>query len=610
MTPKQAFLLFFTLLGLTGWLAASLSVFDSALTFYMQLASALMALGTVGYGAAKNLSEHNFSMDVLATIAILASIASGEYFPATIVAVMLVGGEMLENYAQKRSVKAIEKLVAGQPRTATVFRNGQEVEVKPEEVAVGETVIVKPGGKIPVDGVIQRGHASINQASVTGESVPAEKAEGATVYSGSIVQHGAIYVVTTAVGEKSTYGRIITMVKEAEERKAPIERTADKYAKYFTPAILAIGVVVFALTQDILRVASVFVIACPCALILSTPAAIVASIGNAAKKGILIRNGETLEKSAKVDMLVVDKTGTVTNGKLKVTEVKSFSQYSPKEILQFAATSEKCSEHPYARAILEKAITEGVDVSHPECFEHHPGLGVYASSKGSTIVTGNGRLMQKYSVQVTEEIQSYVTKQDSCTVVLVAKEHTLLGTISMADQPRENVGEILAEMKNAGVNRIVMLTGDKREVALNVAASCGVDEVVSDLMPEDKAHQIRDYKTHGSTVAMVGDGVNDAPALAESDVGVAMGVSGTEATIETAGIVLASDDLSKLPKAFKIGKATMAVIKQNIAFALAVNIIGVVLSSQGLVSPLAASVIHESNALIVMLNSLRLLRVK
>jgi heavy metal translocating P-type ATPase len=610
MTPKLAILAIFTTLGLAGWLTAAFGLLPPTITLYMQVSSAAIALCTIGYGAAKSLRRRFFSMDVLATIAILASIVSGEYFPATIVALMLLGGEMLEDYAQRRSSKAIQKLIEGQPRTATVLRDGQEVQVKPEEVKIGETVIVKPGAKIPVDGVIQKGHASINQASVTGESVPAEKSEGAGVYSGTIVQHGAIYVVATAVGEKSTYGRIITMVKDAEEKKAPIERTADKYAKYFTPTILVIGLIVFALTQDLLRTAAVFVIACPCALILSTPAAVVASIGNAAKKGILIRNGETLEKMSKVKVLVVDKTGTLTKGKLEVVGIKSFSQYTPDQILQFAATAEKCSEHPFAKAILEKALKEGLDITHPECFEHHPGLGVCISNNGSSIVTGNERLMQKYAIQVTQDTQDYMVKQDRCTVVLVAKEGVLLGAISLADQPRENVRDILAEVKENGVKQVVMLTGDNKNVSKAVAVSCAIDEAASDLMPADKVAKIRSLRGQGLAVAMVGDGINDAPALAEADVGVAMGLSGTEAAIETAGVVLVSDDISRLPQMFKIGKTTMTVIKQNIAFALIVNIVGIALSSQGMISPLAASIIHESNALIVMANSLRLLRVK
>ncbi|MDR0492511.1 MAG: cation-translocating P-type ATPase [Nitrososphaerota archaeon] len=609
-TIKPVILTIFTVLGLAGWLAAIFELLPSPIVFYIQISSAVMALCAIGYGATKSLCKRVFSMDALAAIAILASIVSGEYFPATMVALMLLGGEMLEDYAQGKSSKAIQKLLESQPQTAIVLREGKEVQVKPEEVQIGEIILVKPGAKIPVDGIIEKGYASINQTSVTGESVPAEKSKGATVYSGTIVQHGAIYVTATAVGEKSTYGRIINLVKEAEEKKAPIERTADKYAKYFTPTILGIGLIVFALTQDLLRTAAVFVIACPCALILSTPAAIVASIGNATKKGILIRNGETIEKMSKVKVLVLDKTGTITKGKLEVTDIQSFSQYTPDQILQFAAIAEKCSEHPFAKAILEQALKKGLDVAHPEYFEHHPGLGVCITNNGSRVVTGNERLMQKYAIQLTQDIQNYMISQNRSTVVFVAKEGVLLGAITLADQPRENIKEILAEVKQTGVKQIVMLTGDNKNVAQAVAENCAIDEATSDLMPADKVNKIRNLRARGVTVAMVGDGINDAPALAQADVGIAMGLAGTEATIETAGIVLTSDDLSKLPQMFKIGKTTMTVIKQNIAFALSVNIVGIILSSQGMISPLVASVIHESNALIVMANSLRLLRIK
>ena len=399
------------------------------------------------------------------------------------------------------------------------------------------------------------------------------------------------------------------MVKEAEEKKAPIERTADKYAKYFTPTILIIGLVVFALTQNMLRVAAVFIIACPCALILSTPSAIVASIGNAAKRGILIRNGETLEKMAKTNVLVVDKTGTITKGKLEVTNIKSFSNYTSNEILQFAATAEKCSEHPFAKAIIEKALQQGWSAPDSECFEHHPGLGVHVGNGSASITAGNERLLQKYAIPMTREAHDYITEQDMNTVVFVAKEKTLVGAISLADQPRENVRNIMADVKGNGVTQVIMLTGDNKNVAKAIAEASEIDEAVSDMMPADKVDKIRNLKSQGLTVAMVGDGINDAPALAEADVGVAMGL-GTDVAIETAGVVLVSDDLTRLPQMFKIGKTTMAVIKQNIAFALTVDGIGIVLCSQGLISPLLAAIIHESNALIVMANSLRLLRVK
>ena len=611
MTLKQVILLFFTILGLTGWLAATFNLLPSPVAFYLQIFSAILALITIEYGALKSLSERVFSMDFLATIAIVASIISGEYFPATIVALMLLGGEMLENYAQQKSSKAIQKLIEEQPKTAIVLREGKEVQVEPQMVQIGETVIVKPGAKIPVDGVIQQGHAYINQASITGESLPAEKNEGATVYSGTIVQQGAIYISATAVGEESTYGKLVSLVKKAKENKAPIERVADKYAKYFTPAILIIGLTVLALTQDLMRMAAVFVIACPCALILSTPAAIVASIGNAAKQGILIRNGEVLEKMSKVDTLIVDKTGTITKGKLDLIDIQSFSTYTSDQILQFAAETEKYSEHPFAKAITDAAIQKRLLLSSCiDNFEHHPGLGVCINSSNGNIITGNMRLMQKYNVQIPLQAHEYLIRQAKYTVIFVAKQQILLGALSLSDQPRENAKNAIAQIKENGVKKVIMLTGDNKTVTDDIASICDIDQAIAELMPVDKVNKIVALKSQGSTVAMIGDGVNDAPALAQADIGVAMGLSGTEIAIETADIVLVSDDLSNLSKMLKIGKTTLSIIKQNIVFAIAVNIIGIALSSQGLISPLMASIIHESNALIVMFNSLRLLKVK
>ena len=608
---NRVILFVFTILGLTGWLTATFELLPTTVTFWLQFSSAILALLTIGYGAICSLRERIFSMDMLATIAIIASIISGEYFPATLVAFMLLGGEMLEDHAQHKSTNAIQKLIEEQPQTATVLRNEQEIQVNPQEVKIGETVIVKPGAKIPVDGIIQKGHATINQASVTGESVPVEKAEGATVYSGTIVQQGAIFVVATAIGEKSTYGKIISMVKEAKEKKAPIERVVDKYAKYFTPIILVLGIIVFALTKDIMRMASVFIIACPCALILATPAAIVTSMGNAAKKGILIRNGETLEKMSNVDVLVLDKTGTITKGELEVVEVQSFNpQYTPEQVLQFAAIAEKCSEHPFAKAILTAASKAELDVSQPDDFEQHTGLGVRVNINNTEVIVGNTRLMEKYAIETSLETQKYLTVQESYTTIFVTKQQLLLGAISLSDQPRENVKNILTQVKKTGVKQIIMLTGDNKNVANKVATVCGIEEAMSELLPIDKVNKIKTLKDQGLTVAMLGDGVNDAPALAQADIGVAMGLSGTDVAIETAGAVLVSDNLSKLPQMLKIGKTTMSIIKQNITFALAVNIIGIALSSQGWISPLAAAIIHESNALIVMANSLRLLRVK
>jgi heavy metal translocating P-type ATPase len=606
---KKAVLTICLTLALSGWISGSFGLLNSSIVYYLELSSALVALVAIAYGAIRTLMDGIFGIDVLATFAVLASIAGGEFLPAAVVALMLLGGEMLENYAQRRASRAIEKLIEAQPQTALVIREGQEVQVKSNEVHFGEVVLVKPGAKVPVDGIILKGHASINQASVTGESIPVDRFEGDIVYSGSVVLQGAIYVSATAVGESSTYGRLVLMVKEAESKRAPIVRVADRYARIFTPAIMVLGLIIYAFTGDLLRVAAVFIIACPCALTIATPTAIVASIGNAARKGILIRNGESLEKLAKVNTLVLDKTGTLTEGKLEITDIQSFGTNSVGEILRFAALAEKCSEHPFAKAILEKATEEKLAFDDPECFEHFPGLGVHAGFGSDRITVGNLRLMEKNDIAFGSKANIYLSDQQAQTVVFVAKGVEVLGAISLADRPRRKVKETIDAVKATGVKKVIVLTGDNRFVAKAVAEASGIEDAVSEMMPIDKARWVSDLRDQGFVVAMVGDGVNDAPALAEADVGIAMGLTGTDVAMETAAVTLATDDLSKLPTLIKIGKRTFGVIKQNIAFALAVNIVGIFLSTQGWVSPLAASIIHESNALLVMLNSLRLLKV-
>ena len=606
---KITLLLTYTSLATTAWLSSTFNLLSQNAISILEMSAAVLSFCFIAYSAASSLLEGVFGIDVLATVAIVASIIIGEYLAATVVALMLGGGEILEDYASQKASKAIQKLIEASPQTATVIRNGQEIETKIEDVKLGEAVIVKPGGKIPVDGTINKGKASVNQSSVTGESMPVERAVGDKVYGGTMIELGAIEISVTAVGEQSTYGRIITMVQEAEKRRAPIERTADKYAKYFTPAILALGIIVFLFTMDIHRVAALFVIACPCALTLATPTSIVASIGNAARKGILIRNGESLEKLSTVDTLVLDKTGTVTTGKPEVTDVKSFGKNSPQEVLRLAATAEKCSEHPLAQAILAKAEKEQLDPEEPQCFEVHPGLGVRIEN-GDPITVGNEKMLRKYSISLSNEAMAYLTeKQTTQTVIFVAKNDAIIGSLSISDTLRDDMKNVMIEAKASGVRRTIMLSGDNAQVAKAVAERIGADEVFSDMMPADKVEHIRKLREEGHIVAMVGDGINDAPALAAADVGIAMGLSGTDVAIETAGITLATDDLKRLPKLLRIGRQTVKIIKQNIAFAFMVNVLGITLAIGGIIPPLVASMIHESNALIVMLNSLRLLRV-
>jgi heavy metal translocating P-type ATPase len=608
---KIAVLVINGFIAVLAWVASLMLLLPQTTVQTLEFTAAIISLCFIAFGAVRSLLGRVFGIDVLASVAVLASIVAHEYLAATVVVLMLGGGEILEDYASQRATKAIQKLIEASPQTATIIVDGKEVEVKADELRLGEIVLVKPGGKIPADGVVQKGEASVNQSSITGESMPVGKTVGDGVFSGTLVELGALEISVTQVGENSTYGRIIRMVKEAEERRAPIERTADKYAKYFTPLILGLGAIVFVFTQDIIRVAALFVIACPCALTLTTPTAIVASIGNAARKGILIRNGESLEKLNDVDALVFDKTGTVTLGKPQVTQVRTLGNHTQAEVLALAATAEKCSEHPLAQAVLEKACEENLDLGSSDSFNIEPGIGVCVQGTDCHIAVGNEKMMEKHSIVVSDEIKALMTQGSlGESVIYVAKDDEIIGSVLVSDTLRKDSESIMKKVKSNGIKKTILLTGDNPQAANHVAEHVGIDEVASNQLPDEKVNRIRELKKEGYTVAMVGDGINDAPALAEADVGIAMGLSGTDVAIETAGVTLATDSLDRIPKLLRISKATIRIIKQNIAFAMLVNIVGIALSIQGSIPPLLASMIHESNALIVMINALRLLRVE
>ena len=607
-TWKKIILAVSVALAVISWLSQIFGLLPLETSNIIGMIAAGLGAVFIGDSAFRALREGNFGIDILATFAVVASIYVGEYVAAAVVVLMLGGGEILEDYTSGRASVAIEKLVKESPKTAIVIRDGKELEVSISEVKIGETVVVKPGGKIPVDGVVKSGKASVNQASITGESMPVERGLGESVFGGTIIELGSLDVEVTAIGEHSTYGKIIKMVEEAEEHKAPIERTADRYAKYFTPIILSLGVLVYIVTGSLLRVAALWVIACPCSLTLATPMAVVASIGNSARKGILIRNGESLERLSSVDVLALDKTGTITTGHPEVVAIKTFN-VEASVVLGVAATAEKRSEHPLAQAILKKAKEYGVNADDPQNLVMEPGLGVTAETKAGTILVGNDKLLAKNGVKLTKEASEYSSSLISNrTLIYVARGGHLLGAIEVADTVRDDLVGTFKETKRY-VKKTVMLTGDNESVAKTIGEQVGVDEVFFNLLPEQKVEKIKELKAQGYRVAMIGDGVNDAPALATSDVGIAMGLRGTDIAIETAGVVLATDDLKRIPKLLRIGKSTMMVIKQNLVFAMAVNVIGIGLSVTGIIPPLVASIIHESNALIVMLNSLRLLSV-
>jgi len=597
-------------LGAASWLTQTLNLLPPQTYNALSLLGAILGVAFIAHSALKTLIGGVFGIDLLATVAIAASIILGENLAAIVVVLMLGGGEILEEFISGRANRAIEELIDAFPKLTLMIRDGEEVEVPVSEIKPGDIVAVKPGGMIPIDGDVINGNATVNQSSVTGEPLPVEKQRGDDVLSGSIVELGAIQIRTRVVGAESTYGRIIAMVKEAEEHQAPIVRLADRFAGYYIPVILVLGLAVYFLTGDPIRMAAVFIISCPCALTLATPMAVAASIGNGARKGILIRNGASLQKLADVDTVILDKTGTLTLGRPEVSNVKGFNGTPDHIVLALAAGAERHSEHPVARAVIKRAEEDGIQSVECSEVDTHPGMGICVTHEDMRLTVGSEKLLRQQGISITDEVSAYLSKQHANqSTILVAKNQDLLGALTVSDALRENVREVIADTRRSGASRIVILTGDKREVADEVGAKAGVDEVVADLLPSEKVAHVKRLKEAGGRVMMVGDGINDAPSLATADVGVAMGLTGTDIAIETAGITLSNNRLEGVPKLLRIGRETMKIVKLNIAFAILVNAIGIILSATGQVTPLTASIIHESNALIVMLNSLRLLRV-
>jgi len=609
---RHLLFLFCAFLVLTSWISGLLSLLPSFVSDVLALVAALVGGVPIIVVGVSALVHRDLDVDFLASIAIIAALVIGQFLAAALVVLMLTGGTILEDYTARRTSRAIEKLVESAPKVARVRRNGDIIEVPIEEVKETEIVLVKPGEKIPVDGTVISGHASVNQAPITGESIAVEKAQGNKVLTGTIVELGALEIKVTKVGQDTTFGRIIKLIGEGQQNRAPVEKIADRYARYFGPAILAIAAGVFALTQNVVVAVSTLVIACPCALTLATPTAVVASIGNAAKKGILIRGGAALETTGNINAVVLDKTGTLTLGTPKVMDVMSFDGKTEVEVVRLAAVAEKFSEHPLSRAIAEKAHELGIMVADPTDFEVKVGQGVKSHLCSTEILVGNDKLLKSFEIDLTSQTEHFLKDQESLgrTTVFVCENRSITGIISIADVPRDGVAQSISNLRNAGIKRVVMLTGDTHATADSIAEHAGITEVESNLLPEQKVDYIKKLKAEGHKVLMVGDGINDAPALASAHVGVAMGKIGTDVAIETADIVLMSDDLAKVSKTINLGKKTLTMIKQNIFLAMAVNILGIILAVHGDINPIVAAAIHEGNAMFVVLNSARLLWAK
>ncbi|QWK11197.1 MAG: cation-translocating P-type ATPase [Thermoflexus hugenholtzii] len=538
----------------------------------------------------------------LMTAGVLATALVGEWSSALVLALFMRIGEEVERLTVEQARRAMRSLLALRPQRARVLRAGEEREVPVEAVQPGEVVVVRPGERIPVDGEVIEGHATVDPSALTGEAMPVEVGPGDRVWAASICQLGSLRVRATSVGADTTFGRILRLVEEAERSRPEVQRLADRVATWYLPVVATVGLLTLVLRRDPLAMAAVFAVACTCAFALATPVAMLAAIGAAARRGLLIKGGRFLEVLARVEVLLIDKTGTVTLGRPQVTDVIPLDGWREEEVLAFAAAAERDSEHPLAEAVRALARERGVQVPAVETFEALPGIGVRAQIGGHTVTVG------RIKPDGEDRLQALAARlaAEGKTVVAVRLDGRPIGLLTVQDTLRPEVRDVLQELQRLGIRRIELLTGDRPEAAAAVARSLGIP-FRAGLLPEDKIAVVRAYQAQGRVVGMVGDGVNDAPALAQADVGIAMG-SGTDVALEAGHIVLLRDDWRLLPEAVRIARSTMDVIRWNFALATVYNGLGALLAALGILPPILAAAAQVVPDVGILLNSARLLR--
>ncbi|WP_188207814.1 heavy metal translocating P-type ATPase [Alkalibacillus aidingensis] len=568
----------------------------------------------------KNLIKFRFDMKTLMTIAVIGAALIGEWVEGAVVVILFAISEALERFSIDRARASIKSLMEIAPNTARVIRQGEHKEIDVSDIHLNDTVIIKPGEKIPVDGTVLKGSSAINQAAITGESVPVFKTDGDDVFAGTLNEEGYLEVNVTKLAEESTLAKIIHLVEEAQNEKAPAQQFVDRFAAYYTPLIMliALGVatvppIFFGLSFEtwIYQGLAVLVVGCPCALVISTPVAIVTAIGNAARNGVLIKGGAYLETLGDIKAIAFDKTGTITQGTPVVTSYQLFdTNTEPEELFQKAKALEEMSQHPLAKAIIQYADQHfkqpaALDVQH---FRSITGKGITGTIDGSTYQIGNPSMYE----QLTSNIESAVIQlqQAGQTVVLVSRDHEIIGLIAIADVIRPMAKEMIEQLNQLNMKQTVLLTGDHEQTAQSISEQVGIKHYLAQLLPEDKQQQVKGLKNQYGQIAMVGDGVNDAPALASSDVGIAMGSAGTDTALETADIALMGDDLAKLPFTVRLSRRTLNIIKQNIVFALGTKLFALLLVIPGWLTLWIAILADMGATLLVTLNALRLLKVK
>jgi Cd2+/Zn2+-exporting ATPase len=555
--------------------------------------------------------DFDLTAGVMVSIAMVAALVVGEYEAAALVAFMMLVGEMLEDFTVARADNALNELSRLVPSTVTIRSEEGDREIPIESVRREDHVLVRPGEHIPVDGQIVDGAAAVDQSSITGESIPLDKGPGEQVYAGTLCTDGALEIEVESVGDDTALGNMITLVKEARSDQAPVQRLANKYAQYLAPAAILIAIGVYFLTRDITRSITVLVVVCPCSLVLATPTAVVASIGNAAKRGVLTKNGTTMEQIGKVTTVAFDKTGTLTLGEPRLNDTISLNGLPQDQILLLAAAAERSSEHPLGRAIVEAARDENLEIPRPEDFDALAGHGIRARVDGREVVIG-ARMLEEKGVAVASKAKGQVEELEAKgnTVIPVAIDGEVAGLLVISDVIRPESKEAIVSLQEMGIEQTILITGDNEAVAQTIGAELGVDRVYAQTLPEEKLDIIRELQADGEKVVYVGDGVNDAPALAAADIGVAMGTIGTAVAMETADIVLLADKLEALPYLIDLSRSGLVVIRNNVIFSMSMNVLSVLLGSFGIIGPVVGAIMHEVSALPVVANSARLINRK
>jgi len=571
-----------------------------------------LALALLGWrvlrGVATSARRGRVTGHTLMTVGAIAAAAAGEWSTAALLVFFMRFADWVEERTTERSRGALRGLTALRPLRAHLLRADGEVEVDPAELRPGDLIIVRPGERIAVDGEIVAGRAPVDESPLTGESIPADKEPGDTVFAATIVQAGVLRVRATRVGADTTFARIVQLVEEAESQRAPVQRFADRFAAYYLPMVLAVAGATFLLTGEALRAVAVLAVACACAIVMATPVVVLAGVGNGARRGLLVKGGIALEQLARVDTVVFDKTGTLTDGQPRVTGLAAFDEVAEEDLLAAIAALEGDSEHPLARALVREAAARGLVLESADEVRPLPGRGIEGRARGASWVLGTRRLLAESHISLPHAIETQASawEAEGRTISFVAREGRACGLVALADVARPEAASAILALRRLGVRRLLLLTGDNEHVAARVAEPLGID-FRAGLLPEDKTQAIAQLQAEGAVVMMVGDGINDAPALSQADVGVAMGATGTAAAVEAADVALMRDDLTLVSEALVLGRRSARTIRQNLGFTGLYNLVGVGLAVTGILPPVWAAAAQVLPDVGVMLNSSRLL---